>query len=79
VFFMYGLSFAVYLRSFITVGSNIPSGIETKATIILICAIVVTPYVLIPCLIDRFPRWVVQTHHPDALKYMTRWFFGLTD
>jgi hypothetical protein len=52
---------------------------EIKAMIVLVCAIIVTPCILIPCLFDKFPRWVVETHHPDSLKYMNRWFFGLSD
>jgi hypothetical protein len=79
VFLMYGLSAAVYLRIFIVVGHTVSSAIEIKARIILVCAIIVTPYILIPCLFDKFPRWVVETHHPNSLKYMSRWFFGLPD
>src|SRR5258708_19467587 len=78
VFFMYGLSAAVYLRIFIAGGHTVSSGIEIKARILLVCAIIVTPYILIPCLFDKFPRWFVETHYPYILNSMSRWFFALS-
>jgi hypothetical protein len=43
---------------------------EIRGLIALVGAIYGTPYILIPCLLDRFPRWIAQTISTKQLRQM---------
>jgi hypothetical protein len=49
---------------------------EIRGLSALVGAIYGTPYILIPCLLDRFPSWITQVCSAKQLRWMARWFFG---
>lgn len=50
---------------------------EIRGLIVLIGAVYGTPYILIPCVLDRFPKWIVQASSVKQLRQMAKWFFGV--
>jgi hypothetical protein len=80
VLLMYAAAAIVCARRFLVVRSpEVSPQMEIRAFVVLVCAIISTPYILMPCLLDRFPKWIAQTMPADSLRYITHWFFGLKD
>lgn len=68
----------VHYRQRATHGNLLPlDDIEVHGLVALVCAIVVTPHILIPCVMDRFPRWLVDSSTPEKLQKMAKMFFGV--
>lgn len=43
----------------------------------LLCAFSGTPFLLLPCILDRFPQVVIDVVPVPQLRQMARWFFGV--
>jgi hypothetical protein len=50
---------------------------DSRGLFILAYTIILTPYILLPCIFDRFPRFVVQAFPKETLKMMARWVLGV--
>jgi len=73
---MYGIAIAACYR--IPQHAAQPlSKTEVRGLIVLIGAVYGTPYILIPCVLDRFPKWIVQASSVKQLSLMAKWFFGV--
>lgn len=54
----------------------LPSNAPVISLVALGCAVILSPYILLPSMFDRFPRWMYALHAEPELRRMARWFFG---
>lgn len=54
----------------------LPSDTPVMPLVVLACAIILSPYILLPCIFDRFPKWMYSLHTDPELRRMAKWFFG---
>lgn len=60
-------------------GSSLHVSAVSRILVIMVpaMALYLSPYILFPCLFDRFPNWLVRHTKPDHLRSMAKSFFGV--
>lgn len=81
---MYAVAFTAFARPhtydyFATVNSPfLPSNAAIISLVAFSCACILSPFILYPCLFNRFPRWTYKYFTELQLEAMARQFFGIT-
>lgn len=54
----------------------LPYNAPVISLVALSCAVILSPYILLPSMFDRFPRLLYRLHTDQELRRMANWFFG---
>jgi hypothetical protein len=79
VLFMYAAAALGFWEKidFVRTTVGIGAGLPIAPLVPLLGGVCATPYVLLPCIFDRFPRFIVAAVPAEQLRTMARWFLGV--
>jgi hypothetical protein len=56
----------------------LPSNTKAISIVSLFCAITLSPFILFPCMFDRFPKWVCSVYSEVQLSAIAKAVFGVS-